>query len=210
MQVRAIAEATLIRLRQGGRPRPEIMVPLVADVHELAAARSEIERILAATPELAGTPIGTMIETPRAALTAGAVAAAADFFSFGTNDLTQMTWGFSRDDVEGSFLPGYLGRGILVVSPFESIDRDGVGQLVRTAVTARPGQAVPTSPSASAASTAATPPRSGSSTRPASTTCPARRSGSRWRAWRPDAPPSLRRSPRVPTRADFERNRHGH
>ena len=135
MQVRAIAEATLLRLRQGGHPRPEIMVPLVADAHELAAARSEIEQILAATPELAGTPIGTMIETPRAALTAGAVAGAADFFSFGTNDLTQMTWGFSRDDVEGSFLPGYLGRGILVVSPFESIDRDGVGQLVRTAVT---------------------------------------------------------------------------
>jgi pyruvate,orthophosphate dikinase len=135
MQVRAIAEATLIRLRQGGHPHPEIMVPLVADAHELAAARAEIEQILAATPELAGTPIGTMIETPRAALTAGAVACAADFFSFGTNDLTQMTWGFSRDDVEGSFLPGYLGRGILVVSPFESIDRDGVGQLVRTAVT---------------------------------------------------------------------------
>jgi pyruvate,orthophosphate dikinase len=135
MQVRAIAEATLIRLRQGGHPRPEIMVPLVADAHELAAARAEIEQILAATPELAETPIGTMIETPRAALTAGAVAGAADFFSFGTNDLTQMTWGFSRDDVEGSFLPGYLGRGILVVSPFESIDRDGVGQLVRTGVT---------------------------------------------------------------------------
>ena len=85
---------------------------------------------------LAPIPIGTMIETPRAALTAGAIARAADFFSFGTNDLTQMTWGFSRDDVEGSFLPGYLGRGILVVSPFESIDRDGVGQLVRTAVEA--------------------------------------------------------------------------
>jgi pyruvate,orthophosphate dikinase len=134
MQVRAIVEATRQRLGEGGDPRPEIMVPLVADAHELAAARAEIEQILAATPELVVTPIGTMIETPRAALTAGAIAAAADFFSFGTNDLTQMTWGFSRDDVEGSFLPGYLGRGILVVSPFESIDRDGVGQLVRGAV----------------------------------------------------------------------------
>jgi pyruvate, orthophosphate dikinase len=84
-----------------------------------------------------------MIEVPRAALTAGAIAGAAEFFSFGTNDLTQMAWGFSRDDVEGSFFSQYLELGIFGVSPFESIDRDGVGQLVRVAVqegrAARPG-----------------------------------------------------------------------
>jgi pyruvate,orthophosphate dikinase len=109
------------------------MVPLVSDARELVAIRQEIEGILAqyGLPE---TPIGTMIETPRAALTAGAVAGSADFFSFGTNDLTQMTWGFSRDDVEGTFLPGYLRDGILEGSPFESLDRDGVGALVTTAV----------------------------------------------------------------------------
>jgi pyruvate,orthophosphate dikinase len=133
MQVRAIAEATRARLAAGGDPRPEIMVPLVADAAEMAAARAEIERVLAEF-DLPAIPIGSMIETPRAALTAGAVARSAEFFSFGTNDLTQMTWGFSRDDVEGTFLPGYLQRGILPGSPFESIDRDGVGALVTTAV----------------------------------------------------------------------------
>jgi pyruvate, orthophosphate dikinase len=133
MQVRAIAEATLARTRAGGDPRPEIMVPLVADANELAAIRTEIEGVLAEF-ELTAVPIGTMIETPRAVLTADAVAVSAEFFSFGTNDLTQMTWGFSRDDVEGTFLPGYLQRGILSGSPFESIDRDGVGSLVTTAV----------------------------------------------------------------------------
>jgi pyruvate,orthophosphate dikinase len=133
MQVRAIAEATRARLAVGGDPRPEIMVPLVTDAAEMAAARAEIEKVLAEF-DLPAIPIGSMIETPRAALTAGAVARFAEFFSFGTNDLTQMTWGFSRDDVEGTFLPGYLQRGILPASPFESIDRDGVGALVTTAV----------------------------------------------------------------------------
>jgi pyruvate, orthophosphate dikinase len=134
MQVRALAEAAQARLRAGGDPRPEIMVPLVADARELAAVRTEIEAVLATVPGIPAIPIGTMIETPRAALTANQIAAHADFFSFGTNDLTQMTWGFSRDDVEGTFLPGYLRRGIVTVSPFESIDSDGVGQLVRIAV----------------------------------------------------------------------------
>jgi pyruvate,orthophosphate dikinase len=134
MQVRAIAEATAARVRAGGRPRPEIMVPLVAEASELVAMRAEIEAVLTDVAGPEAIPIGTMIETPRAALTAGAIAVPAEFFSFGTNDLTQMTWAFSRDDVEGTFLPGYLGRGILTVSPFESIDRDGVGQLVRRAV----------------------------------------------------------------------------
>jgi len=104
------------------------------EARELSLVRAEVERTLATVADVPPIPIGTMIETPRAALTAGPIAASAEFFSFGTNDLTQMTWGFSRDDVEGEFLPLYLREGIVSVSPFESIDRTGVGALVRTAV----------------------------------------------------------------------------
>nr|WP_221380758.1 pyruvate, phosphate dikinase [Actinoplanes polyasparticus] len=134
MQVRAIAEAAAARVAAGGDPRPEIMVPLVGAVQELETVRAEAEAVLASVP---GTPpirIGTMIEVPRAALTAGQIAGAAEFFSFGTNDLTQMTWGFSRDDVEGAFFGRYLGLGIFAASPFETIDSEGVGELVRIAV----------------------------------------------------------------------------
>ncbi|SCG58982.1 pyruvate phosphate dikinase [Micromonospora echinaurantiaca] len=134
MQVRAIAEATAQRVAAGGDPRPEIMVPLVADVRELAAVRAEVEAVLATVPGAPPIPVGTMVETPRAALTAGDIAAEAHFFSFGTNDLTQTTWAFSRDDVEGSFFSGYLERGIFAVSPFETIDATGVGRLIRLAV----------------------------------------------------------------------------
>ncbi len=134
MQVRAVAEAAAQRRRAGGDPRPEIMVPLVGDVRELAAVRVEAERVLAGVEGAPEIPIGTMIEVPRAALTAGEIAAEAHFFSFGTNDLTQTTWAFSRDDVEGSFFGAYLERGIFPVSPFESIDAKGVGRLVRLAV----------------------------------------------------------------------------
>ncbi|MGC4903965.1 pyruvate, phosphate dikinase [Micromonospora echinospora] len=134
MQVRALAEAAAQRVRAGGDPRPEIMVPLVGDVRELAAVADEARRVLAGVPGAPEIPIGTMIETPRAALTAGDIAAEARFFSFGTNDLTQMTWAFSRDDVEGAFFSTYLERGIFPVSPFESIDATGVGRLVRLAV----------------------------------------------------------------------------
>ncbi|MEU4440606.1 pyruvate, phosphate dikinase [Micromonospora sp. WMMC264] len=134
MQVRALAEAAAQRVRAGGDPRPEIMVPLVGDVRELAAVADEARRVLAGVPDAPEIPIGTMIETPRAALTAGDIAAEARFFSFGTNDLTQMTWAFSRDDVEGAFFSTYLERGIFPVSPFESIDATGVGRLVRLAV----------------------------------------------------------------------------
>ncbi|RJL21460.1 pyruvate, phosphate dikinase [Bailinhaonella thermotolerans] len=132
MQVRAIAEAAAERRAAGGDPRPEIMIPLVGAVQELEAIREETERIL----REAGVEalVGTMIEVPRAALTAGQIAEAADFFSFGTNDLTQMTWGFSRDDVEAAFFSKYLDLGIFGVSPFETLDRDGVGRLVRIAV----------------------------------------------------------------------------
>ncbi|MGC5306987.1 pyruvate, phosphate dikinase [Micromonospora zamorensis] len=134
MQVQAVAEAAAQRVRDGGDPRPEIMVPLVGDVRELRAVRAEIEPVLAGVADAPEIPIGTMIEVPRAALTAGEIAGAAHFFSFGTNDLTQTAWAFSRDDVEGSFFSTYLERGIFGVSPFESIDAVGVGRLVRLAV----------------------------------------------------------------------------
>ncbi|GAB2575372.1 pyruvate, phosphate dikinase [Paractinoplanes abujensis] len=135
MQVRAIAEAAVALAAEGGRPRPEIMVPLVGAVQELETVRHEAERIIAEVVGDSGVEvlIGTMIEVPRAALTAGQIAEAAEFFSFGTNDLTQMAWGFSRDDVEGAFFWRYLELGIFGISPFESIDRDGVGRLVRIA-----------------------------------------------------------------------------
>jgi pyruvate,orthophosphate dikinase len=134
MQVRAIALAAADCARLGGDPLPEIMVPLVGTVQELETVRAEAERVIA---EVEGAPparIGTMIEVPRAALTAGEIAEAAEFFSFGTNDLTQMGWGFSRDDVEGAFFTRYLDLGIFGVSPFETIDVTGVGRLIQIAV----------------------------------------------------------------------------
>jgi pyruvate,orthophosphate dikinase len=134
MQVRAIALAARECARRGGDPRPEIMIPLVSTTAELTAARAEAEKVLAEVGAGWRIPIGTMIEVPRAALTAAQIATAADFFSFGTNDLTQLTWGFSRDDVEASFFPEYLRRDILESSPFETIDTVGVGALVRLAL----------------------------------------------------------------------------
>jgi len=138
MQVRAIAQAAITRLRAGGNPRVEIMIPLVGSVMELHLIRDEMDVLLAeiAREEDIDLPfsIGTMIELPRAALTAQRIAEAAEFFSFGTNDLTQTTWGFSRDDVEASFFATYLDRGIFTVSPFESLDVDGVGALIKIAV----------------------------------------------------------------------------
>jgi pyruvate,orthophosphate dikinase len=138
MQVRAIAQAAVDRVKAGGNPKPEIMIPLVGAVQELEAARDETEKVLAEVAAETGTSvhtlIGTMIEVPRAALTAGQIAQAAEFFSFGTNDLTQMGWGFSRDDVEGSFFGRYIDLGVFGVSPFETIDVDGIGRLVQIAV----------------------------------------------------------------------------
>jgi pyruvate,orthophosphate dikinase len=140
MQVRAIAEAAAECVQQGGRPLVEIMVPLVGSVMELHLIRDEIDGIIldvaTATGIALDIPIGTMIELPRAALTAHRIAEAAEFFSFGTNDLTQTTWGFSRDDVEAAIFAVYLDKGVFTVSPFESLDRDGVGALIRTAVAA--------------------------------------------------------------------------
>ncbi|MEU5399010.1 pyruvate, phosphate dikinase [Streptomyces sp. NPDC005963] len=140
MQVRAIAEAVAERLNAKGDPRAEIMIPLVGTVQELEIVRDEAEKVIAEVEAARGVELklalGTMIELPRAALTAGQIAEAAEFFSFGTNDLTQTVWGFSRDDVEASFFTAYLEKGIFGVSPFETIDKDGVGSLVRSAVEA--------------------------------------------------------------------------
>ncbi len=137
MQVRAIAEAAAEVKKAGGDPHPEIMIPLVGAVQELEIIKEEAEGILADVAKATGVDvpalIGTMIEVPRAAMTAGQIAEAAEFFSFGTNDLTQMGWGFSRDDVEAAFFSKYLELGIFGVSPFESLDREGVGRLVKIA-----------------------------------------------------------------------------
>ena len=137
LQVRAIAEAAAEQILAGGDPKVEIMVPLVGSVMELHLVRDETERILIEVGGEKGVtltiPIGTMIELPRAALTAHRIADAADFFSFGTNDLTQTTWGFSRDDVESTVFASYLEKGVFTISPFETIDADGVGRLVEIA-----------------------------------------------------------------------------
>ncbi|TLS46398.1 pyruvate, phosphate dikinase [Streptomyces montanus] len=140
MQVRAIAEAAAERKNAKGDPRAEIMIPLVGTVQELEIVRDEAEQVIAEVEQATGVrlklALGTMIELPRAALTAGQIAEAAEFFSFGTNDLTQTVWGFSRDDVEASFFTAYLEKGIFGVSPFETIDKDGVGSLVKSAADA--------------------------------------------------------------------------
>ena len=126
LQVRAIAEAAATRKKAGGDPKVEIMVPLVGSVMELQLVRDETDGIVSEVAAREGVdlsiPIGTMIELPRAALTAHRIAEAADFFSFGTNDLTQTTWGFSRDDVEAEFFAAYLDKGVFTVSPFETLD----------------------------------------------------------------------------------------
>ncbi|MHB8186630.1 MAG: pyruvate, phosphate dikinase [Dermatophilaceae bacterium] len=147
MQAQAVLEAAALRVQAGGLPLPEIMVPLVGAVQELESIVVEIaavaHEVRVASSVHIDHLVGTMIELPRAALTAGAIAEAAEFFSFGTNDLTQMTWGFSRDDVEAAFFSHYLEKGIFGVSPFESLDLEGVGRLVKIAVEegrkARPG-----------------------------------------------------------------------
>jgi pyruvate,orthophosphate dikinase len=149
MQVRALMEAARQRAADGGHPVVEIMIPLTVSREELALARSWVEEaVIAVAAEKPPKPtksgakaapktgqldvtIGTMIETPRAALQAGEIAEVAEFFSFGTNDLTQMTFGFSRDDVEGRMMSAYLELGLLPRNPFDTIDQDGVGELVR-------------------------------------------------------------------------------
>ncbi len=139
MQVRALLQAARQRIEDGGRPIVEVMIPLTVSGPELALARSWVEEAIAAeldgrTRRRLAVSIGTMIETPRAALVAGELARHAEFFSFGTNDLTQMTFGFSRDDVEGRMMSAYLEEGLLAANPFEVVDPVGVGELVRVAV----------------------------------------------------------------------------
>ncbi len=138
MQARAILEASAERTKAGGDPQPEIMIPLVATVQELELVKADIVKVATEIEDERGVKlsfkVGTMIELPRAVMAAAEIAEAAEFFSFGTNDLTQMTWGFSRDDVEASFFSTYLEKGVFGVSPFETLDRDGVGELVRLAV----------------------------------------------------------------------------
>ncbi len=139
VHVRALVTAAHQLDAAGGNPRPEIMVPLVSDVAELVSARSRIVEVAAATvlalgSELPTPPVGVMIELPRAALCADDLATVAEFFSFGTNDLTQTTWGMSRDDAETGFLSTYLSDGILPKDPFTTLDPRGVGELIRIAV----------------------------------------------------------------------------
>jgi pyruvate, orthophosphate dikinase len=138
MQARAILEATAARMKAGGDPQPEIMIPLVATVEELELVKRDIIKVAGEVEDELGVKlsfkIGTMIELPRAVMASAQIAGAAEFFSFGTNDLTQMTWGFSRDDVEASFFSTYLEKGIFGVSPFESLDVEGVGRLVKYSV----------------------------------------------------------------------------
>jgi pyruvate,orthophosphate dikinase len=134
LQAGAAAQALVRRIRAGGDPHLEIMIPLVATASELQRMRDMVEAEVRSVGEEAGlqleVPVGTMVELPRAALTAGEIAAVADFFSFGTNDLTQMTYGLSRDDAEGLFLGEYLDKGILTTNPFQTLDIEGVGRLI--------------------------------------------------------------------------------
>ncbi len=136
MQVRALVDAAISRRSKGGKPRVEVMIPLTVTREEMALARGWVEEAIESTQRAAGIKrgpeitIGTMIETPRAALRAAEIAEVADFFSFGTNDLTQLTFGFSRDDVESRMMPAYLEQGLLKRNPFETIDQAGVGELV--------------------------------------------------------------------------------
>ncbi len=138
MQVKALMEAAVERKQSGGDPRVEIMIPLTIDRSEMALldgwVREEAEKVFAAKGGRVEYLVGTMVETPRAALMADEIAEVAEFFSFGTNDLTQMTFGFSRDDIEGRFMPRYLELKLLPANPFETIDARGVGKLIRMAV----------------------------------------------------------------------------
>ncbi|MEE8466421.1 MAG: putative PEP-binding protein, partial [Dehalococcoidia bacterium] len=140
MQVEAIITAGAILVKEGLDVNPEIMIPLTVDVEEMHRLRQDLSLVAARVQERLGVKVhykfGTMIETPRAALTAGEIAKESDFFSFGTNDLTQMTFGFSRDDAEGKFLRSYIDEGILPRDPFASIDPEGVGLLVKMGVEA--------------------------------------------------------------------------
>ena len=135
MQIKAIISACCDLIEQGRVVQPEVMIPLTSHANEMSLLRRRLVKIADEVQESRGIDVpykfGTMIEVPRAALTAGDVAAESDFFSFGTNDLTQTTYGYSRDDAEGKFLRSYIEDGILPLDPFVTIDADGVGELIR-------------------------------------------------------------------------------
>jgi pyruvate,orthophosphate dikinase len=139
MQVRAIFEAACIQAKKGIVVKPEVMIPLTGHVNELKVSQTALEKVARQVMEEQGIEIefkfGTMIEVPRGALTAGQLAEYAQFISFGTNDLTQTTFGYSRDDAEGKFLLNYVENKILPENPFQVLDREGVGQLMRLCVT---------------------------------------------------------------------------
>jgi pyruvate,orthophosphate dikinase len=138
MQVRAIFEAACQVKKEGKEPKPEVMIPLTGHVNELKVIQPQLEEVAKSVMEEQGVEVdykfGTMIEIPRAAVTADEIAEVAEFFSFGTNDLTQMTFGYSRDDAEAGFLLRYVEEGILPQNPFQTLDTDGVGQLMKMAV----------------------------------------------------------------------------
>jgi pyruvate,orthophosphate dikinase len=138
LQVRAIAEATATLVKRGLHPMPEIMLPLVGHVNEIKVLKplvqEELDKVFKREGVTVAVKIGTMVEVPRACLTADEIAEYAEFFSFGTNDLTQTTYAYSRDDAAGTFLPTYLESKVLDVDPFQTIDRKGVGKLIRIAV----------------------------------------------------------------------------
>lgn len=138
MQTRAIFEAATELTKEGIKVKPEIMFPLVGEANEMRFLKERVEKVAEKVMEKAGVrvkySIGTMIEIPRAALTADQIAKYAEFFSFGTNDLTQTTWGYSRDDAEAKFLHAYIDKNILTVNPFEVLDRAGVGKLMKICV----------------------------------------------------------------------------
>jgi pyruvate,orthophosphate dikinase len=138
MQIRAVFEAAAELIKEGKKPYPEIMIPVVCDVKELndqiALGREVYKEVLAKyNLKKIRHLFGTMIEIPRASLVAGKIAEVAEFFSFGTNDMTQMGFGFSRDDI-GAFLPDYLRKGILPKDPFQSIDQEGIGELLKIGI----------------------------------------------------------------------------
>jgi pyruvate,orthophosphate dikinase len=150
MQVRAIFQAACRQSKKGIDVHPEVMIPLVGHINELQNEQVALEKVARQVMEEEGIEVdykfGTMIEVPRAALTADQIAELAQFFSFGTNDLTQMTYGISRDDAEGKFLLAYVDRKILPTNPFQVLDRDGVGELMKTTVElgrrTRPGMSI--------------------------------------------------------------------
>jgi len=199
MQVRAIMEAAVQLTKEGVDVHPEIMIPLVGAIEELRRTKGYLQKTVDAVLAEAGIKVpykfGTMIELPRAALIAGEIATEAEFFSFGTNDLTQTTFGFSRDDAEGKIIIPYVEQKILPSNPFETLDRGGVGRLMNIAVI-EGRQTRPTSPWASAVSMAVTRHRSPSARSSTSTTSRARPTGCPWHG-SPPPTPGWRRGMRI-------------